>query len=147
MIKYKVTLTKDEHDQLMGIIDKGVHSSQQYRTAYILLNSDEGEYGDKMKGKEISRAFKVSMRMIDRVKQRSVEEGFDACLKRKPLSRTKDKKADGELEARLIAISCSKAPVGFSRWSLRMLADKMVELQYVESISHETIRKVLKKTN
>lgn len=68
MIKYKVTLTKDQHDQLMGIIDKGVHRSQQYRTAYILLNSDEGEYGDKMKGKEIRRAFKVSMRMIDRGK-------------------------------------------------------------------------------
>ena len=85
--------------------------------------------------------------MIDRVKQRFIEEGFDACLARKPLSKGKEKKADGELEARLIAISCSKAPDGFSRWSLRMLADKMVELKYVESISHETIRKVLKKTN
>lgn len=85
--------------------------------------------------------------MIDRVKQRFVEEGFDACLERKPMSKTKEKKIDGELEAQLIAMSCSEAPEGFAKWSLRLLADKMVEMKYIESISHETIRKVLKKTN
>jgi len=85
--------------------------------------------------------------MIDRVKQRFVEEGFEACLARKPMSKTKEKKADGEVEAHLIALSCSKAPMGFTKWSLRLLADKMVELKYVESISHETIRRVLKKTS
>jgi len=85
--------------------------------------------------------------MIDRVKQRFVEEGFEACLERKPLSRTKEKKANWELEAQLIALSCSEAPEGFARWSLRLLADKMVEMEYIESISHETIRSVLKKTN
>jgi len=147
MIKYKVTLTKDEHDGLMSIISKGSHSSQQFRTAYILLNSDEGEYGEKINGKHICQVLKVSARMIDRVKQRFVEEGFEACLERKPLSRTKEKKADGELEAQLIALSCSEAPEGFARWSLRLLADKMVEMEYIESISHETIRRVLKKTN
>lgn len=83
--------------------------------------------------------------MIDRVKQRFVEEGFEACLERKPMSRTKTRKADGDTEAQLIALSCSKAPEGFFRWSLRLLADKMVELKYIESISHETIRRVLKK--
>jgi len=147
MIKYKVTLTKDEHDELMAIISKGSHSSQQFRTAYILLNCDEGEYGEKIYGKHICQVLKVSARMIDRVKQRFVEEGFEACLERKPLSRTKEKKADGELEAQLIALSCSEAPEGFARWSLRLLADKMVEMEYIESISHETIRRVLKKTN
>ncbi len=147
MVKYKVTLTKDEHDELMAIISKGSHSSQQFRTAYILLNSDEGEYGDKIYGKHICQVLKVSARMIDRVKQRFVEEGFEACLERKPPSRTKEKKADGELEAQLIALSCSEAPEGFARWSLRLLADKMVEMEYIESISHETIRRVLKKTN
>jgi transposase len=147
MIKYKVTLRKDEHDELMSIISKGSHSSQQFRTAYILLNCDEGEYGEKIYGKHICQVLKVSARMIDRVKQRFVEEGFEACLERKPLSRTKEKKADGELEAQLIALSCSKAPEGFARWSLRLLADKMVEMEYIESISHETIRRVLKKTN
>lgn len=147
MVKYKVTLTKDEHDELMAIISKGSHSSQQFRTAYILLNCDEGEYGEKIYGKHICQVLKVSARMIDRVKQRFVEEGFEACLERKPLSRTKEKKADGELEAQLIALSCSEAPEGFARWSLRLLADKMVEMEYIESISHETIRRVLKKTN
>jgi transposase len=147
MIKYKVTLTRDEYDELMGIISKGCHSSQQFRTAYILLNCDEGEYGEKIYGKHICQVLKVSARMIDRVKQRFVEEGFEACLERKPLSRTKEKKADGELEAQLIALSCSEAPEGFARWSLRLLADKMVEMEYIESISHETIRRVLKKTS
>lgn len=147
MIKYKVTLDKEEHDQLMDLVNKGVHSSQQYRTAYILLNCDTGKYGEKLTGSEICRVLKVSMRMIDRVKQRFVEEGFDACLERKQSEQTKGKKVDGDLEAHLIALSCSKAPQGFSRWSLRMLADKAVELKYTESISHETIRKALKKTN
>ena len=147
MIKYKVSLTADEHEELMSIINKGSHSSQQFRTAYILLNCDEGKYGEKLTGKEISRVLKISMRMIDRVKQRFVEEGFEACLERKAISKTKEKKIDGEVEAHLIALSCSKAPEGFSRWSLRMLAEKIVEMKYVDSISHETIRKALKKTN
>jgi transposase len=147
MIKYKVTLSKDEHEQLMSIISKGNHNAQQYRTAYILLNCDEGPFGVKITGQEISRVLKISMRMIDRVKQRFVEEGFEASLERKPVKKTKEKKADGEVEAHLIALSCSEAPKGFTRWSLRMLADKMVELKYVESISYETIRQVLKKTN
>ena len=147
MIKYKVTLSKDEHEQLMSIISKGNHNAQQYRTAYILLNCDEGPFGGKITGQEISRVLKISMRMIDRVKQRFVEEGFEASLERKPVKKTKEKKADGEVEAHLIALSCSKAPKGFTRWSLRMLADKMVELKYVDSISYETIRQVLKKTN
>jgi len=83
--------------------------------------------------------------MIDRVKQRFVEDGFEACLDRKTRSKSKPRKADGDLEAHLVALSCSKAPEGFSRWSLRMLADKLVEMEYIESISHETIRRVLKK--
>ena len=147
MIKYKVVLSKDEHDQLMLIVTKGNHSAQQYRTAYILLNCDEGPLGEKITGHEASRVLKISMRMIDRAKKRFVEEGFDACLERKPPIKTREKKADGEVEAHLIALSCSKAPKGFTRWSLRMLADKMIELEYVDSISHETIRQILKKTN
>ena len=147
MIKYKVTLTTKEHQELMDIVSKGSHSSQEYRTAYILLNSDEGKHGEKHTGAVISTFLKVSQRMIDRVKQRFVDEGFESCLERKALSRTKTRKIDGEKEAQLIALCCSKAPDGFARWSLRLLADKMVELEYAESISHETIRRVLKKTN
>jgi transposase len=147
MVKYKVTLTKDERSRLMDIVSKGSHSSQQYRTAYILLNCDEGKYGDKLTGNEICRVLKISMRMVDRVKQRFVEDGFDSCIERKPMAGTKPLKIDGDKEAHLIALSCSKAPEGFARWSLRLLADKMVELKHVEHISHETIRRVLKKTN
>ena len=147
MIKYKITLNKTEHEQLIDIISKGVHSSQLYRTAYILLNCDEGKYGDKIIGQEISKVLKVSMRMIDRVKQRFIEDGYESCLERKPSEQPKERKVDGDLEAHLIALSCSKAPKGFSRWSLRMLADKVVELKYAESISHETVRRALKKTN
>jgi PhoPQ-activated pathogenicity-related protein len=147
MIKYKVTLTKQEQGELLDIINKGYHSSQLYRTAYVLLNCDEGKYGDKLTGREISRVLKVSMRMIDRIKQRFVEDGFEACLERKAMTVTKLPKIDGDTEAHLIALSCSQAPKGFTRWSLRLLADKMVELKYVENISHETIRRALKKTN
>lgn len=147
MVKYKITLNKEEHDQLIGIISKGVHSSQLYRTAYILLHCDEGKYGDKITGQEIAKFLIVSMRMVDRIKQRFIEVGFEACLERKPKEQPKERKVDGDLEAHLIALSCSKAPKGFTRWSLRMLADKAVELKYAESISYETIRKVLKKTN
>jgi hypothetical protein len=147
MVKYKVILTDDEREQLTAIISKGSHTAQQYRNAYILLNCDEGGHNQKVINEELSGVLKVSMRMIDRVKQRFVEDGFDCCLERKPVMKTKTKKIDGEVEAHLIALSCGKAPDGFSKWSLRLLADKMVELKYVDNISYETIRKTLKKTS
>jgi transposase len=147
MIKYKVTLAKEEYEQLMEIVSKGTHNAQQFRTAYILLNCDEGAYGDKKTGETISSVLKISARMVERVKKRFVEEGFEACLDRKPPAKVRDKKMDGDVEAHLIALSCSKAPKGFTRWSLRLLADKMVELKYVDNISYETVRQVLKKTN
>ncbi len=87
------------------------------------------------------------MRTIDRVKKSFVEEGFEISLNGKKSSRIYEKKADGEVEAHLVALSCSEPPAGFGKWSLRLLADKMVELQYIDSISHETVRQVLKKTN
>jgi len=147
MKKYKVTLSKEEREQLGAIVSKGTHSAQLYRTAYILLNCDEGKWGDKLTNEQVSKVLQISMRMIDRIKQKFVEEGFEVCLERRVLSRTKEKKVDGDLEAHLIALSCSKPPKGFSRWSLRMLADKIVELKYAENISHETVRRVLKKTS
>lgn len=145
MVKYKVTLTKDERDELLSVISKGKHTSQKFRNAYVLLNCDEGEYSDKATNAEINKVLKIGMRTIDRIKKRFVEEGFDACLSRKPTIREYDRKADGDFEARLIALSCSEPPEGFSRWSLRLLADKMVELEIVDSVSHETVRSVLKK--
>lgn len=145
MVKYKVTLTKAEREELEAIIHKGKHTSQRFRNAYVLLNCDEGEFSDKSTNAEISKVLKVGMRTIDRIKKRFVEEGFDSVLERKPSTREYERKADGDFEARLIALSCSKPPEGFSRWSLRLLADKMVELEIVDSVSHETVRSVLKK--
>jgi transposase len=145
MVKYKVTLTKEEREELESIINKGRHTSQKFRNAYVLLNCDEGEYSEKATNLEISKILKVGMRTIDRIKKRFVEDGFDAILGRKPTSREYEKKADGDFEARLIALSCSEPPKGFSRWSLRLLADKIVELKVVDSVSHETVRTVLKK--
>ncbi len=145
MARYKVTLAKVERQELMAIINKGKHTSQKFRSAYILLNCDKGPYAEKVTNEQISKVLKVGMRTIDRVKKRFVEEGFEAVLERKPTTRTYSRKVDGDIEAHLIALCCSKPPEGYARWSLRLLSDKMVELQYTDSISHETVRTVLKK--
>jgi transposase len=146
MAKYKITLTKAERAELNNIINKGSHTTQQFKNALILLNVDEGTYSnEKSKNREICKVLKVGMRTIDRVKRQFVEEGFEYVLERKTPERLYDRKADGDLEAHLVAVSCSTPPKGFARWSLRMLADKMIELKYVDSISHETVRTVLKK--
>jgi hypothetical protein len=147
MIRYKVTLTKHEHEELHGIINKGSHSSQKFRNAYILLNVDEGEFAEKVTNQQLSKVLKIGMRTIDRVKKKFVEEGFDSALERSTGTRSYDRKADGDFEAHLISLACSEAPEGYARWSLRLLSERMVELKHVDSISHETVRKVLKKTN
>ncbi len=147
MIRYTVKLTKSEVEELMSIINKGSHTSQTFRTAYILLNCDEGMYSEKVTNEQISKVLKVGMRTVDRIKKKFIEEGFEACLDRRPTSRIYDRKTDGDLEAKLVSLCCSEPPKGYSKWSLRLLADKMVELNYVESISHVTVSSVLKKTN
>lgn len=142
---YRVTLAEKEREELFGIIKKGRHTSQAYRNAYILINTDTGEHSDKVTNGQVSKVLKVGMRTIDRVKKRFVEEGFEACLARRPTSRVYERKLDGDVEAHLISISCGEPPQGFANWSLRLLADRMVELEYVESISHESVRTLLKK--
>ena len=127
---------------------KGSHTAKKVMHSLILLNVDQGPNSDNSKtNEEICEVLKTGMRTIDRVKQRFVLEGLDAALGIAPTSRVYTKKIDGETEARLISIACSEPPEGFGRWSLRLLADRMVELNYVDDISHETVRKVLKKTN
>ena len=147
MIKYKVTLTKQEREELLSMTRGGKHSSKKVIHALILLNCDEGKFSDKVKNEDITRVLKIGSRTIDRVKKKFVEQGFEAALENSPTTRVYDRKTDGDTEAHLIALSCSKPPKGFSRWSLRLLADKMVEMKYVEDISYETVRRVLKKTN
>jgi transposase len=146
-IKYTIHLTTSEREDLIAIINKGSHTSQTFRTAYILINCDEGKYSEKVTNEQISKVLKVGMRTIDRVKKRFVEEGMEAVLERRPTQRVYGTKIDGDAEAKLVTLCCSEPPKGFAKWSLRLLADKMVELKYVESISHVTVRSVLKKTN
>jgi len=147
MKKYVVTLTEEERKMLGELTSKGEHKSQKILDALTLLGCDEGEFQKKgSTNEEISRVLKTSMRKIDRVKKRFVEEGLDVALNRRKGSRVYVKKADGDFEAHLVALSCSAPPEGFARWSLRLLADKVVELDYIDSISHEAVRRVLKKT-
>ena len=147
MVRYKVTLEKEEQEYLFSIIKKGKHSSRKYRNAIILLNCDEGEFSEKVINEDICTVLKIGMRTIDRVKKCFVEEGLEIVLNGKKSERVYKKKVDGDVEAHLIALSCNGPPEGYSRWSLRLLADKMVELKYVDRISYETVRRVLKKTN
>jgi transposase len=114
-----------------------------------LLNCDKGEFSDDtdIKNTEICKILKVGERTIDRVKKKFIEEGFESVLERRPSSQKYTKKVDGDIEAKLVTLCCSKPPEGFAKWSLRLLADKMVELNYVDYISHVTVGEVLKKTN
>ena len=147
MKKYTVTLTKDEHEFLGKLASKGKHKSQKILNALILLGCDMSEYQTKRStNEEIARVLKISMKKIDRVKKRFVEESFDIALNGRKGDRVYVKKADGDFEAHLVALSCSDPPAGFARWSLRLLADKVVELNYIDSISHEAVRRILKKT-
>ena len=147
MIHYIIKLTKGEVEELRAIINKGSHTSQTFRVAYILLNCDEGKYSDKVTNEQLSKVLKIGMGTIDRVKKRFVEEGLEEVLERRATSRVYEKKMDGDVEAKLVTLCCSEPPKGFAKWSLRLLADRMVELKYVESISQVTVRSVLKKTN
>lgn len=148
MNRYTVTLTEDERKSLHELVSKGKHNAQQILNALILLNCDKSEWNvNHSTNEEISHVLNISMRKIDRVKKRFVEEGLEVALNGKKSERIYVKKVDGDLEAHLVALSCSEPPEGFASWSLRLLADKAVELGYVEDISHETVRRTLKKRN
>ncbi len=148
MNKYIVTLTKEERELLGDLASKGEHKSQKILNALILLGCDAGDFQiNRSTNEEIAKVLNISMKKIDRVKKRFVEEGIDIALDKRKADRIYKKKADGDFEAHIIALSCGDPPEGFSRWSLRLLADKAVELEYIDSISHEAIRRILKKTN
>ena len=148
MKKYRVTLEKEERNELLAITAKGSHKTHKVLNALILLNCDEGPYqNSRSKNEEIAAVLKVSTRKIDRVKKRFVEEGLEVALNGHEGRRVYARKADGDFEAHLIALSCSDPPEGFANWSLRLLADQAVKLDYIDSISHETVRRILKKRN
>ena len=147
MTTYKVTLTKEERDQLSEMTRTGTHAARKIIHALILLNVDRGSHIESQINEDICKVLKIGMRTIDRVKKRFVEEGLEAALKMAPTSRVYDKLVDGDMEAHLIALACGEPPKGFARWSLRLLADKLVELRFTDGISYETVRRTLKKTN
>ena len=149
MVHYTIKLKQSEVEELNNVINKGSHTSQAFRAAYILLNCDKGEFSDnsEIKNSEICKILKIGERTIDRVKKKFIEEGFESVLDRRPSTQKYTKKVDGDIEAKLVSLCCSEPPDGFAKWSLRLLADKMVELNYIDYISHVTVGEVLKKTN
>lgn len=148
MKKYLVRLSKEERNLLKSLISSGKGPARMFTRARILLKADSGKDGPGWGDEKISEALDVTVQTVERVRKQLVEEGLEAVLRRrKYIQKVSRKKVDGDLEAHLIALSCSEAPKGYSRWSLRLLADKMVELGYVESISHEAVRRTLKKTS
>ena len=147
MAKYVVTLTQEERKELSTLTTKGKTSAAKVLNALILLNCDCGDFQLRnLNVADIAHALGTSTRKIERLKKRFVEEGLDMALTGKKRGGPPPKKADGEFEARLLAMGCGTPPEGRTRWTLRLLADKAVELGYVDSISHEPVREVLKKT-
>ena len=145
--KYIVRLTEDERAYLGSLIHTGKVAAHKRLHAEILLKADISELGEKWLDRPISEAFGISRRTVERVRERLVQEGLESALNRAKSIRVKSRTIDGENEARLIALSCGDAPEGRSRWTLRLLGQQMVELGYIESVSHETIRQTLKKTS
>jgi len=142
---YHVDLTESEREQLEKIVNKRKANSQASKRSKILLAADR--LGDKCWiDAQISEAYQVSIRTIERLRLRFVTEGLEVALKGKPRLNLDKKRFDGEVEARLVALRCSKPKLGRSNWTLELLADEMVVLNYVDSISHESVRQILKKT-
>lgn len=145
--KYVVKLTDEERQRLETLVSQGKAAARTIQRAWILLKADAGVAGPGWPDGEIQTTFTVGLVTIYRVRQTFVEEGLAAVLTRSPKSRHRHRKLDGEQEAQLIALACSKPPAGRCRWTLRLLADKLVELGHSDRLSPETVRQTLKKTN
>lgn len=146
--KYIVRLSIDERKKLFKLLDEGSAGKEKQNRARILLKADCGEEGENWKDPQIAKAFYVSVKTVERIRKSLVEEGFEDTINRKLLPHgNREKIIKGEEEAYLIALTCSEPPEGYARWTLSLLADKMVECKYVASVSHDTIGRALKKTN
>jgi transposase len=145
--EYPVILTTPERDQLKRMLAAGTESARKLTHARILLKADQGPDGPGWVDHAIAEAVEVSQPTIARVRKQYVEQGLEAALNRRPPSREYVRKLDGVQEAKLLAVACGKPPTGQARWSLRLLADKLVELEIVEDgVSYQTVRRILKKT-
>jgi transposase len=145
MKKYVVRLAEEERAGLQELISKGKAAARKLMHGRILLKADVGGDGPGWSDEAISAALEVSTETVQRVRQRLVEEGLDAALNPRPTAQPRPWKLDGAGEAHLIALACSEPPAGQAHWTLRLLAAQMVELAYVDTLSHETVRQVLKK--
>lgn len=144
--KYIVSLTAEEREELEQLTTTGKVSAYKMNHARILLKADTNQADGGWTDESIRQALDISVTTIERVRQRFVETSLEAALSRQVQQQRKPRRLDGEQEAHLIAMTCGEAPEGHARWSLRLLAERMVELEVVESISHETVRQTLKKT-
>ena len=145
--KYIVTLTPQERAYLEKFTTTGKNSAYKINHARVLLLADTNQKEGGWIDQAIASTLNISVSTVERVRQQFVESSLESALNRQPQSKRKPHRLDGEQEAHLIALTCSTPPSGFSRWTLRLLAEKLVELESVESISHETVRQTLKKTN
>lgn len=144
--KFVVRLTSQERAELQNIVDEGKHSKSVRQRARVLLKVDQADEGPAWTDARAAEFAEVSLPTVHRVRKRLVSEGFEAAIFRKPSTDRLYRKLDGEAEARLIAEACSEAPEGQSRWTLRLLADRLVALEVVDSISVSTVHLTLKKT-
>ena len=144
--RYVVRLSLDERENLEGLVNRGREAAYRRRHAQILLLADEGEYGHGLFDRDVAQRVGCSRQTVEQVRQRCICEGLNAALERKPRSRERSRVLDGEGEARLVSLACSNPPEGQSRWTLRLLGERLVELDVVGSISTETVRQALKKT-
>lgn len=145
--KYRVTLAAAERVELEAMISKGKADARKLAHARILLQADEADGAPGRTDQEVAAALDVSTRTVERVRQRFVEEGFQSALLPKPTKRVYARALDGAQEAHLIALACSRPPEGKRRWTLRLLAERVVELGYAASVSRETVRRALQKTS
>jgi transposase len=145
--KYRVTLSAAERDELAALIRKGKAAARKLAHARVLLQVDESEDGAMGTDEQVAQSLNLSRRTIERVRERFVEQGLSAALLPQPGTRRYPRVLDGAAEARLIALACSQPPEGQKRWTLRLLAEQIVELKIAEAVSHETVRQTLKKTN
>ncbi len=147
MKKYKVTLTAEERRQLSALVASGKVAAKKLTHARILLKADAAPGGPGWTDDRIAGALEVSTDTVARVRQRFVEESLDAALcRKKPAKPSRERTLDGRAEARLIALACSTPPDGRKRWTTQLLADELVELEVVDAVSDETVRRTLQKT-
>ncbi len=143
---YRVVLSEAQRAELRGLVGSGTAPARMLTRARILLKADHGEGGPGWADSAIVAALDVNASTVLRVRRQFVAEGLDATLARKRPDRVYERRLDGAQEAHLIALACAAAPEGQARWSLRLLADELVRLEVVETISYETVRQTLKKT-